>query len=95
VRAARDALAAYAAPSPSARAGPAAPQASVAVGGGAARLALTVDLPYPADLARVSRQVRDHVRERVALLTGMRITEVTLVIEHLIPSGGLESRRVR
>ncbi len=73
----------------------AAPQASVTAGNGTARLGLTLDLPYPMDLARVSRQVQHYVGERVAHLTGMRVTEVTLDIEHLVPSGGLEDRRVQ
>ncbi|MFD7554349.1 hypothetical protein ACFV9E_07380 [Streptomyces sp. NPDC059835] len=73
----------------------AAPHASVTVGSGTARLALTLDLPYPMDLAHASRQVQQYVRERVAHLTGMRVTEVTLAIEHLVPSGGLQDRRVQ
>ncbi|MFI8278118.1 Asp23/Gls24 family envelope stress response protein [Streptomyces sp. NPDC085929] len=71
------------------------PRASVTVGSGAARLGLTLDLPYPVDLAGVSRQLQHHVSERVAHLTGMRVTEVTLAIEHLIPADGLEHRRVQ
>ncbi|KOY55123.1 Asp23/Gls24 family envelope stress response protein [Streptomyces sp. XY332] len=73
----------------------AAPRASVTVGSGAVRLGLTLDLPYPADLAGVSRQLQQYVSERVAHLTGMRVTEVTLAIEHLIPADGLEDRRVQ
>ncbi|MET9465675.1 Asp23/Gls24 family envelope stress response protein [Streptomyces sp. NPDC006544] len=93
-RAAREALAAH--PDTSAvhtKLG--APNASVTIGSGTARLALTLDLPYPIDLARASRQVQEYVSERVAHLTGMRVTEVTLAIEHLVPSGGLEGRRVQ
>ncbi|MFE2328759.1 Asp23/Gls24 family envelope stress response protein [Streptomyces sp. NPDC059385] len=93
-RAAREALATQADTS-SAHVKLAAPHASVTVGSGTARLALTLDLPYPMDLARASRQVQQYVSERVAHLTGMRVTEVTLAIEHLVPSGGLEDRRVQ
>ncbi|MGW7329255.1 Asp23/Gls24 family envelope stress response protein [Streptomyces sp. NPDC054840] len=71
------------------------PRASVAVAGGAARLGLTLDLPYPVDLAGLSHRLRQDVGERVAQLTGMRVTEVTLAIEHLIPADGLEDRRVQ
>lgn len=71
------------------------PRASATVGSGTARLGLTLDLPYPADLAGVSRRLQDYVSERVAHLTGMRVTEVTLAIEHLIPAEGLEHRRVQ
>ncbi|MFC9585917.1 Asp23/Gls24 family envelope stress response protein [Streptomyces yangpuensis] len=93
-RAAREALATHTATS-AARAKLAAPHASVTVGSGTARLGLRLDLPYPLDLTRASRQVQQYVSERVAQLTGMRVTEVTLAIEHLVPSGGLEDRRVQ
>ncbi|MGW7030464.1 Asp23/Gls24 family envelope stress response protein [Streptomyces xanthophaeus] len=71
------------------------PRASATVGSGTARLGLTLDLPYPADLAGVSRHLQDYVSERVSHMTGMRVTEVTLAIEHLIPADGLERRRVQ
>jgi uncharacterized alkaline shock family protein YloU len=93
VRAAQEALAEHAATSPL-HAELAAPHASATVGGGTARLGLTLDLPYPTNLADASRAVQNHVGERVAQLTGMRITEVTLAIEHLVLSEGLEHRRV-
>lgn len=72
----------------------AAPHASVTAGSGTARLGLTLEMPYPIDLATASRQVQQYVTERVAHLTGMRITEVTLAIERLVPAEGLEHRRV-
>ncbi|WP_374772608.1 Asp23/Gls24 family envelope stress response protein [Streptomyces sp. NBC_01310] len=93
-RAAKEALATHTDTS-AAHAKLADPRASVTVGSGAARLGLTLDLPYPVDLAGVSRQVQQYVSERVAHLTGMRVTEVTLAIEHLIPAHGLEDRRVQ
>ncbi|MEU2391427.1 hypothetical protein [Streptomyces sp. NPDC007369] len=93
VRAAREALAEHAATSPP-RVELAAPHASAAVRSGTARLGLTLDLPYPIDLAAASRHVQEYVSRRVAHLTGMRITEVTLAIEHLVPSGGPEHGRV-
>ncbi|MEU9237220.1 Asp23/Gls24 family envelope stress response protein [Streptomyces subrutilus] len=74
---------------------PATPRASATVGGGSARLELSVELPYPADLARTSRQIQHYVSERVAHLTGMRVTEVTLAIERLVPATGVEHRRVQ
>ncbi|MFD3538594.1 Asp23/Gls24 family envelope stress response protein [Streptomyces sp. NPDC058662] len=93
-RAAREALATQADTS-AAQVSLAAPHASVTVGSGTARLGLTLDLPYPIDLARASREVQQYVSERVAHLTGMRVTEVTLAIEHLVPSGGQGDRRVQ
>ncbi|WP_240804236.1 hypothetical protein [Streptomyces sp. A0592] len=65
------------------------------MGSGTARLGLTLDLPYPTDLAGASRHVQQYVGERVAHLTGMRVTEVTLAIEHLAPAAGPEHRRVQ
>ncbi|MFD7629538.1 Asp23/Gls24 family envelope stress response protein [Streptomyces sp. NPDC059851] len=94
VRAAREALAEHAATSPR-QAELAPPRASATVGGGTARLGLTMDLPYPTNLAGASRAVQDHVSRRVSQLTGLRITEVTLAIEHLVLSDGLEHRRVQ
>ncbi|MFD7539920.1 Asp23/Gls24 family envelope stress response protein, partial [Streptomyces sp. NPDC059819] len=75
--------------------GGATPRSTVAVHGGSARLGLSLDLPYPIDLAEASRQVQRYVGERVAELTGMRVTEVTVSIQHLIPAGGLERSRVQ
>ncbi|MFC9818023.1 hypothetical protein ACFVJM_38910 [Streptomyces virginiae] len=72
-----------------------APRASVTAGGGTARLRLTLDLPYPLDLASASRHMQHHVSERVTRLTGMHVTEVTLAIEHLAAADGPEHRRVR
>ncbi|MGW5852042.1 Asp23/Gls24 family envelope stress response protein [Streptomyces sp. NPDC055254] len=93
-RAAKEALAEHSGtPAPYVK--PAAAHASASIGSGSARLGLTVDLPYPTDLAAVSRQVQHYVSERVAHLTGMRVTEVSLAIEHLVPAGGLEHRRVQ
>ncbi|MFE9813119.1 Asp23/Gls24 family envelope stress response protein [Streptomyces sp. NPDC005548] len=93
-RAANEALTAQNGTPPT-RMGLAAPQSAVSAGSGTARIALTLDLPYPIDLARASGALQRYVRERVAQLTGMRITEVTVAIEHLIPPGGLDRRRVQ
>lgn len=93
-RAAQEALAALM-DTPAARAGPAAPRASVSVGGGAARLRLNLHFPYPMDLVAAARHVQHYVSERVAGLTGIRVTEVTVSIEHLSPADDLEHRRVQ
>ncbi|MFD3699652.1 Asp23/Gls24 family envelope stress response protein [Streptomyces sp. NPDC058646] len=93
-RAAREALAGQTGATP-ARLGLAAPRSTVAVSGGSARLGLSLDLPYPIDIAGASREVQHYVGERVAQLTGMRITEVTVTIQQLVPSGGLEHRRIQ
>ncbi|MBT2511786.1 Asp23/Gls24 family envelope stress response protein [Streptomyces sp. ISL-98] len=91
-RAAREALAGQTGATPAHLGAP--PRSTVAVHGGAARLGLSLDLPYPINVAETSREVQHYVGERVGQLTGMRVTEVTLTIQHLVPSGGLEHRRV-
>ncbi|MFC5665653.1 hypothetical protein ACFP3U_22065 [Kitasatospora misakiensis] len=58
--------------------GPAAPSAPVTV-----RVAL--DLPFPADLTALARAVRDRITADVRALTGTRVAEVVVVIEHLVP----------
>ncbi|MFD8789809.1 Asp23/Gls24 family envelope stress response protein [Streptomyces vinaceus] len=73
----------------------AAPQASATVTKGSARLKLSMEVPYPADLARTSLHVQHYVSERVAHLTGMSVTEVTLAVERLVPADGWEYRRVQ
>ncbi|MGW7313827.1 hypothetical protein [Streptomyces sp. NPDC054865] len=54
-----------------------------------------MDLPYPVDVADALRHVRRNVSERVAHLTGMRATECTLDLAHLVPADGLDKRRVQ
>ncbi|MFD9479903.1 hypothetical protein [Streptomyces nojiriensis] len=73
----------------------AAPHASATVAGGSARLGLNMELPYPSDLVLASRGVQHYVSERVGHLTGMRVTEVTLAIERLVPADGAQRRRVQ
>ncbi|MEU2181165.1 hypothetical protein [Streptomyces thermolilacinus] len=93
-RAAKEALAAHTGTS-AAHAKPAAPHASATIDSGSARLRLAVDLPYPADLATAAQQMQHYISERVAHLTGMRVTEVTLAVEHLVSAEGREHRRVQ
>ncbi|WP_371502915.1 Asp23/Gls24 family envelope stress response protein [Kitasatospora sp. NBC_00374] len=68
------------------------PRVSATVHLGAARLRLALSLPYPLDLAPACRDIQRDVAERVGLLTGLRITEVTLDIKHL--DAGEERGRV-
>ncbi|MFI9776719.1 Asp23/Gls24 family envelope stress response protein [Streptomyces sp. NPDC051956] len=60
---------------------------------GTAQLALTVDLPYPTDIAATCGQLQREVAERVAQLTGLDISEVTLTVQRLVVAG--RSARVR
>ncbi|WP_405719776.1 DUF6286 domain-containing protein [Streptomyces sp. NBC_01537] len=84
-RAAREALTRQAGASPG-RGGLAAPSSSVRIRGGSARLSLSVDLPYPVDIAGACRPVRRDIAERVAWLTGMSVTEVALTVRRLVPA---------
>ncbi|MFG2196677.1 Asp23/Gls24 family envelope stress response protein [Streptomyces sp. NPDC048639] len=70
------------------------PRSSVVVHHGAARLGLTVDLPYPVDIADASLRMQNHVAERVAELTDLRVTEVTLVVQRLVSAESLAGKRV-
>ncbi|WP_380280298.1 hypothetical protein [Kitasatospora purpeofusca] len=84
-RAARDALA-DAWRDRTARGGP--PKVSVtgpATPGAPVTVRVSVDLPFPADLAALARAVRDRVTRDTRALTGTRVAEVVVVIEHLLP----------
>ncbi|WP_345707810.1 hypothetical protein [Kitasatospora paranensis] len=63
------------------------PKASVLVVGGSARVTLHLDLPYPADLARLSGLARDTAAARVAELTGTPVGSVAVLVERLVPAG--------
>ncbi|MFJ6784421.1 hypothetical protein [Streptomyces yangpuensis] len=93
-RAAQEALATLPA-TPAAPSALTSPHASATTGGGAVRLRLTLDLPYPLDLAGAARHLQHHVSDRVTRLTGMHVTEVTLAIEHLAAADGQERHRVQ
>ncbi|MFF8774610.1 hypothetical protein [Kitasatospora sp. NPDC015120] len=58
--------------------GPASPGAPVTV-------RVSVDLPFPADLAALARAVRDRVTTDTRMLTGSRVSEVVVMVEHLVP----------
>ena len=66
---------------------PAAPDARATTHDGTARLALSVDLPYPTDITLACRQLQREVAERVAHLTGLDISEVVLTVRRLIVAG--------
>ena len=66
------------------------PRVSVSVPGRTATVRVGVELPFPTDLAALARQVRDRVAGQVAALTGIRVAEVTVVVERLLPATGGE-----
>ncbi|MEW2520686.1 Asp23/Gls24 family envelope stress response protein [Actinacidiphila alni] len=59
------------------------PHASVSVRKDSARLRLTLELGYPADIGAVCGSVRGHVTARVEALTGMSVPEVAVEVERL------------
>lgn len=61
------------------------PRATVLVVGGTARITLHLDLPYPADLAGLSRAARHAVAGQVLALSGTPVVEVAVVVERLVP----------
>ncbi|MFE3265552.1 hypothetical protein [Streptomyces sp. NPDC059215] len=65
----------------------AAPKAHATTHEGTARLALTVDLPYPTDITGICRQLQHEISEQVAHLTGLDISEVMLTVRRLVISG--------
>ncbi|MCX4578475.1 Asp23/Gls24 family envelope stress response protein [Streptomyces sp. NBC_01571] len=65
----------------------AAPGARATTHDGTARLALSVDLPYPTDITATCRQLQHEVTEKVARLTGLDISEVMLTVRRLVVAG--------
>lgn len=61
----------------------ASPHASVSVRKDTARLRLTLELGYPANIGAVCGTVRRHVTGRVESLTGMHVPEVAVEVERL------------
>ncbi|WP_225834902.1 Asp23/Gls24 family envelope stress response protein [Streptomyces sp. NK08204] len=79
---------------PPGRSAAGAPSASAAVRTGTVRLHLTMDLPYPTDIAGVCERIQQDVADRVAQLTGLRVREVTLTVRRLLTADA-SRRRVR
>lgn len=66
----------------------AAPKARVTTYGKGAQLALSVDLPYPADITDTCQQLQREVADGVARLTGLDVRDVTLTIRRLATADG-------
>ncbi|MER6914944.1 Asp23/Gls24 family envelope stress response protein [Streptomyces sp. NPDC000594] len=60
-----------------------APHASVTVRQGAARVRVSLDLPYPTPIGDRCAAVRQRVAERVRTLAGMTVPEVSVLVERL------------
>ena len=55
---------------------------------------LTVNVRYPEPVGKVASNVRDHVVQRLAVLTGLEATEVNIVVDDLVVEHGQGRRRV-
>ncbi|MFI6445311.1 Asp23/Gls24 family envelope stress response protein [Kitasatospora sp. NPDC050543] len=64
------------------------PKVAISAQGSTATVRVSLELPYPCDLAAVAGEVRDRITERVSTLTGTRVGEVAVVVERLVPAGG-------
>ncbi|MFG3344615.1 Asp23/Gls24 family envelope stress response protein [Streptomyces sp. NPDC048018] len=60
-----------------------APHATVVVHRDVARVAVTLELDYPADIGRQCGAVRGRVRQRVETLVGIEVHEVSVHVERL------------
>ncbi|MEV5170560.1 Asp23/Gls24 family envelope stress response protein [Streptomyces flaveolus] len=72
-----------------------APDASATTRGGSARVHLSLDLPYPADIAGVTRRIQGDVAGRVGELTGLPVHEVTVTVRRLLPARDPRRSRVQ
>ncbi|MEU8518349.1 Asp23/Gls24 family envelope stress response protein [Streptomyces sp. NBC_01216] len=73
-----------------------APHASVVVHRDTARVSVSLELGYPADLSRQCGAVRSRVRRRVEELAGLEVPEVTVHVERLYsPHTARDSARGR
>jgi uncharacterized alkaline shock family protein YloU len=59
------------------------PKAAAEVDGSTAALALSISVRWPASIPGVSRAVREHVRDRISTLTGLKVTEVSISVTDL------------
>jgi uncharacterized alkaline shock family protein YloU len=59
------------------------PKTTVEVDGSKAFVSLEISVRWPASVPEVTRQVRRHVRDRVAELTGLQVDEVHIVVSDL------------
>ena len=59
------------------------PQTTVEVDGAKAFVSLEISVRWPASILEVTEQVRRHVRDRVAELTGLQVDEVHIVVSDL------------
>jgi uncharacterized alkaline shock family protein YloU len=71
------------------------PRTEAEIDGSTAAIALWVSIRWPASIARVSAALREHVRDRVMTLTGLKVTEISISVTDLAtrPNGPPRVRR--
>ncbi|GAB3659747.1 hypothetical protein GCM10027596_17530 [Nocardioides korecus] len=60
------------------------PHAEAVVAGGTSRIKVEVAATWPTPLSRLATQVREHVSERVATLTGVTVTAVDVTVADVV-----------
>ncbi|SEN20206.1 hypothetical protein [Actinacidiphila rubida] len=78
---------------PLAHAGLGTPRSTVRVRHGSARIAVSLDLPYPGDAGRSCDELGREITERVSHLTALPIEHVTVSVRRLVLTDG-PGRRV-
>ncbi|HEX8092758.1 Asp23/Gls24 family envelope stress response protein, partial [Jatrophihabitans sp.] len=71
------------------------PKASAHVDGSIALIRLEISVRWPASVPAVTAAVREHVRSRLAELTGLHVPEVTIQVTDLATTLAQPARRVR
>ncbi|MFF9785180.1 Asp23/Gls24 family envelope stress response protein [Streptomyces nigrescens] len=92
VRAAREALIRHTG-RPPARLGLGPAHSTAAVHEGSARLKVSLDLPYPVDIARTCGEIRRYITDRVSHLTGLRIDDLNVSVQRLVSGESLRRGR--
>jgi uncharacterized alkaline shock family protein YloU len=71
------------------------PKVSAHVDGSMALIRLEISVRWPASVPAVTSAVREHVRTRLAELTGLQVPEVTIQVTDLVTRPSRTTRRVR
>jgi uncharacterized alkaline shock family protein YloU len=71
------------------------PKSSAHVDGSIALIRLEISVRWPASVPAVTTAVRQHVRTRLAELTGLNVPEVTIEVTDLVTTLAQPARRVR
>ncbi|WP_210947087.1 Asp23/Gls24 family envelope stress response protein [Streptomyces sp. MK37H] len=70
------------------------PRTTATVHDGSVRLGVSLELPYPVDIARAGGEIRHYMAERVSHLTGLRVDGITVSVQRLVAGRSLRRGRV-